>query len=313
MYFLKRYWIIILLAVLFGGSIFYIEKISNFIDDSYKSSERSLLNNITWGSKSKKPPASGLIMRSITDLTDTNSIAVPQPSPEAVFKQKVDDDLYQYYPLKLGATWTYDVWTYGTEKYQGENIFVKKSSTLTMKINKIFVDQGKEYVEFDKHEEVVAWYKVDEPLDPADADIKTHGKIPVPKDIEAVSDSTEVLELDGLSIKYIVPNYPDYTDTFPLKDGTLLDFGDKRSQHYKSVYGADALVWTRKKMNNFKLNFSQEHQDCYQSLVYDLRGNSGSKDEIVFCEGLGPVKYIRELKNYPQYSVYKELVDFKSE
>ena len=289
-----------------------MEKIANFIDESYQKSEQSLMGKLNPGIKIDKPAVSGLVLKPIDDLADNTSTVLPVASADAIFKQKINDDLYKYYPLSVGASWTYESWTYGTEKYQDENIYVKKSSVLTISVNKIFEDKGKEYVIFDKHEELVAWQRVEEPRDPADRRIKVYEKILIPKDEKKIIDSEEALEISGLSLKYITPNYPSYIDTFPLQTGVLADLNSKRSRHYQSTYGFEALLWNREVFGSFEIKGQLKYNNCYRSFIYDLKGSAGSKDEIVFCEGLGPVKYTRELKNYPQYSVYQELVDFEA-
>lgn len=231
-------------------------------------------------------------------------------SQKRISKEKVNDALFKYYPLSVGTKWIYKHWTY---RYEGDSVFGKVSGELTVTVSEIYEQGGREYVKLDKVDKIADWIEVDELTGKYiydDSEMKINKKIPFPKDEKLVSYGTEVLEISDLTVKYVYPDYPGYIDVFPLKKGIIIDLNDGGQQdRYKSVYGEEAFIWKREKSASYVIK-NKEYKNCFKSFAYDLRGNSGSKDEIVFCEGLGPIKYASELDAYAQHSNYYDLIDF---
>lgn len=242
-----------------------------------------------------------------TNISQSLKTAV---SKKRVSKERVNDALFKYYPLSVGTKWIYKDWTY---RYKGDSIFGKVSGELTVMVSEIYEQEGREYVKLDKVNKIISWLEVDELNNEYvydDPKMKTYGEIPFSKDKELISYEAEVLEISGLTVKYGNPGYRGYVDVFPLKEGVAVDLNDVgQTNRYKSVYEEEALIWKREKSDIFSIN-NKEYKSCLKSSAYDLRGNSGSKDEIIFCEGLGPIKYISELDAYAHHSNYYELIDF---
>lgn len=246
-----------------------------------------------------------------TPILTPETTPAPTPGPTAVFKDKINRLLFKYYPLSVGTKWVYKDWTYRFKEFEGESLLVKEVSELTVTVSKIYEEQGKEYVELDRVDKIIDRLEVNESDDTTNPEIKTYRKISFPKDEQLVFNTTQVLEVSGLTVKYIYPNYPEYIDVFPLREGVLIDYNESQSDRYESAYGEEARVWRRAKADNYNIN-NKEYKNCYKSIIYDLRGTSGSKNEIIFCEGLGPVKSVSELIRYSHHSYYYDLIDFEA-
>ncbi len=248
---------------------------------------------------------SALILEIPDSLDEESSISMllHKPGPTAKFKLRVNDNLYQYYPLAVGNKWVYESLTYEYDNFLGEAILVKEISELTVKVDKIYEEEGVEYVELNRVSRIVDLKEVDEESG------KVIRNLPLPKNEELIFNTTAVLEISDVSAKYLSPAYPGYIDSFPLKEGIIIDLNKLGNEHWESEYGSEALVWKRKKVDDYNIN--KKLTNCFSSYIYDLRGSSGSKNEIVFCEGVGPVKYVSELVKHINYSYYNNLIDYQ--